>query len=131
MRAWIATTLLVVVLGCNRTGPEAVGDRFVDLAIAGFDQRAALELADGHAKRLLERELRLIGESRGSSSWQDHSNQSSIYYDRGKPRKLAGGRVQIPYVLTIHGGGERRMSLTLEERDGTWKVVDYETREGG
>jgi hypothetical protein len=127
--------LLVATLGfaCHRDSPEATADHFVDLALASFDQEAALPLAEGRARHRLERELRLIGASRASASWEDSSMQSSIYYDRGRPKRLPGDlgpRLRFPYVLTIHGAdaeSTRHALVTVEKRGGSWKVVDYET----
>lgn len=125
-----AVLLLVLSASCGRPDAEGVADDFVDRVFVRFDQRGGLELADGHARLALERELRLVGDVRGENTGVLRE-QPRVYYDRGTATIVDGVTV-VPYDVQTrldHGEVRRVVRVSVAQRGGHWRVVDYETRE--
>lgn len=130
----VSSLLVVLLASCGGTEAEALADQFVDRVFVRFDQRSGLALTDGRARVLLERELRLVGDVRGSNVGSLRE-QPRVYYDRGTSsvvRSRDGDVTVVPYDVTTrveHGEMHRVVRVSVALRRGRLRVVDYETRE--
>lgn len=125
-----ASLLLTVAAGCGET-PESVGARFMELYFVEIDQVRAQPLTAGPAAAKLADELKLVEGIR--RTYSADQARPTIYFER-KSADASGDHARQSYEVRIQQGGDetrRTVLLTLERRDGHWRVGNFVVEEPG
>lgn len=109
---------------CDRSGPEAIADRFMASYYGAANLEAALELADGLAARKIQDQQALRRGQVGSQSTEGRR----VSFSRIE-KTTANGKLFFRYEvrIDIRGGGAftRRSLLALSQRPNGWRVTNF------
>jgi len=113
--------------GCavDRADPSVLAEEFLTRYVVRSDQAAALELADQHARTLLEEELREVRELRAAGASTERPEEDRPSFLLIESLREAPDSRRMLYQIDAAGESSGRIVLHLGREGEQWSVTSF------